>query len=436
VEGETDAYPTAGDLRDCLRRHGIVYGIKQDVLQLMVDSRRRGERTLVAEGEPAVAGAPARFELLIDTSSRGKPQVSEDGRVDLRNLNLVVNVEAGQPLVKKYPATRGREGKTVFGEPIEPRAGEDRPFHTGAGTKPSDDDPLLLVAQIDGAAVVGADGRVEVVTSEIISSDIDYTTGNISFTGDLTIRGTVRAGFSVNARGNLRIGGNVEESEVACTGNLEIAGGAVGAGEGVITAGGSFKARLVERFTVRAGADVHIVEDVVHSTILAQGSIRARSIIGGMISAGESIEAEEVGAVAETRTTLEAGGTAAAQEQKQELMKEIEEFSRQLSMTRQSQYALVRDAMDEKGAIGVLDEKALEELWRSRLEMEHRRALLMAQAEQIDEKLKRRAPAYIKIVRVLPNTFIRFGSLGKLIKSTLLNVIFTVEEDRIKSAKF
>ncbi len=435
-ESMRDMYPTRGDLRDSLRHRGIVFGIKEDILDFMAAGHICGERILVAEGQGPQPGEPGKLEFLFDTSSRGRPLESEDGSVDMRNLQMVINVSAGQPLVRRIAPTPGTQGRSVFGETIDAPVAREAEFRMGGGTKLAEEDPAVLVSAVDGAVVVSGGGYVEVIKSEIIPSDIDYTTGNVSFTGDLTIRGSVRAGFSVEAKGNLRIGGNVEEATVSCTGNLEIAGGAVGAGEGTLCCQGSLKARHIERFNVRAGRDVYVAEDAIHSIITAQGRIHAKIIVGGTASAGEGIEAEVVGAAAETRTVLDAGGTFAIMQEKQEIMKSVGALTIELTGCREAQFSLVEEALDEKGKMPAGDEEALEELWKRRCELEAHRAKLMERSTELDKKLADRPNAIIRVNKALPNTLIRFGHLGKLIKSTLLNVLFAVDQDRIKIAKF
>jgi uncharacterized protein len=421
-------------LRDTLKKHGIVLGIKQDTLALMAEVKLASERMLVAEGTPPQRGEDARLEVMVDTSGRGKPLEIADGRVDMRNIQLVINVSAGQPLLRRFPPGPGTPGKTVFGEAIAPPAGTDIALRGGAGTKISEKDPDLLVAAIDGAVTIGSDGVVDVEKTEVITSDIDYATGNVSFSGDLTIRGTVRAGFAVDAKGSLKIGGNVEETSVTCTGNLDIAGGAVGSGTGTLSCGGSLKVRHVERFIATAGKDVHILEDAILADINAKGNVRARTIMGGTIVAGGSIEAEAVGAAAETRTVLEAGSPHMLIQEKQGLETQIIELTSQLTACKEKQYVLVKDGLRADGSMGPLAVKELDALWPERRHLEKQRQEMAAKVESLDKSIRELPVSYVKAGRILPNTLIRFGPVGKLINSTLHNATLTVEDGRIRIA--
>jgi uncharacterized protein (DUF342 family) len=429
-------YPTVEEMVDCLHEHGIAFGINITVLEDMRQKKICNRRILVCEGVDPVAGENAGFEILVDTASRGKPQIDEDGRVDLRNIQLVINVDVGHPLLRKIPAGKGVDGKSVFGETVPARPGEDRLFPAGTGTKTAEDNPLILVAANDGAVIIAGDGRVEVIKSEVISGDVDYNTGNVSFTGDLSVRGAVRSGFSVDVKGNLHIGGNIEECNVHCTGNLDVRGGATGSGEGTITCGGSCRIRMVERVTLKSGSDITIQDSAIHSTIMAQGAITAKIIIGGSVYAGESIEAGIIGAAAGTRTTLDVGGTVDVLDRKQVLLKEKEAYDTELAIIRHSQFEIVNTSMDINGAIGALEEQTLGHLWQQRTDLEERADKLKREIHDIEEKMLKRPDPFVKAGKILPNTIIRFGPRTKLIKSVLMNVVLRVDEDRIKLLKY
>ena len=143
-----------------------------------------------------------------------------------------------------------------------------------------------------------------------------------------------------------------------------------------------------------------------------------------------------MGAAAETRTILDAGGTFVLREKKQKVLLHIDELTREMNGCAIAQYELVRDAMDAEGKLKSLDEETVQNLWRQRKDIEEQRKKLRAQVGAIDEQLAHLPPAVIKIGKVLPNTLVRFGSVGKLVKSTLLKIQFTIDGDRIKLTKF
>ncbi len=60
-----------------------------------------------------------------------------------------------------------------------------------------------------------------------IKTDLDISVGNISFFGDVHIKGNVMEGFSVNAGKNVKIDGSVFGGEITAGGNVTIVGGCI-----------------------------------------------------------------------------------------------------------------------------------------------------------------------------------------------------------------
>ena len=118
-------------------------------------------RIEVARGVPPRPGVPGHIQMLIDTSGMGKPKTLSDGRVDHRDLGLVVNVKKGTILARKIHPRPGTEGKSVFGKPIPVPPVSDVVLRPGVGTCISEADPDLLVADIDGALGVDDEGMLK-----------------------------------------------------------------------------------------------------------------------------------------------------------------------------------------------------------------------------------------------------------------------------------
>ena len=78
-----------------------------------------------------------------------------------------------------------------------------------------------------------------------IQGDVDYSTGNIDFSGDVHICGDVRENFTVHAQGTVTVDGLVEAATVEAGGDLVIARGVVGDGRALLKSNGCV--RLCER---------------------------------------------------------------------------------------------------------------------------------------------------------------------------------------------
>jgi uncharacterized protein len=408
-------YPSEQDLLGVLQSYKIVHGIDYEAVAGMVASRTCSRHVEVARGTPPQAGAPGRIEILVDISGKGRPKELEHGKVDHRDLRLIINLEKSTPLARRHPPVPGTPGMTVRGQPVPaPQSGDIR-LPAGRGTEIDPNDPDLLVAAIAGGLSIVPGGLIEVRDQKTIRHDIDYATGNVSFTGDLYITGTVRAGFTVEATGSILIGGNVEDAVLRAGGDLEIAGAVVGSGKGSLEAAGTVHVRLVENFSIKSGKDILVDEDVLHSTFVAEGSIKARSFIGGLICALNGIEAEAIGSTAECRTTVDIGMRYARTQQRYELLRKLAHMTGEMASCRQQMFIIVRDGMNEHGVIQGEVLENLAQMKKRKVEFKKITEKLQADIERIESMETAKVTPFITAQTVYPNTVVKLGKNDRMI---------------------
>lgn len=430
-EALRDNYPSIEQLKQHLKQHKIVFGIKEDALQRMTAQSICNKRVCVAHGTQFQRGIAGYIEILLDTSKTGVPQLRENGSVDHKELHHVINVVKGDALLRRVPPQYGTEGMTVFGKPVPAPLPEDAVLYEGPGTKISEHDTDLLVAAFDGAATFYPDGTVEVRTHKIINGNIDYTTGNLTFSGDLHIKGNVRQGFSVKAEGNLTIEGDVEDSFLTSGGTIRISRGTSGAGNGIISCEGSLYVRHIENFTVNAQKDIFVADTILHSSVTTQKSITAKTIIGGQISFGHSLHAESIGAVSETKTVLKIGILHLLFQQKKLLHEKLNELQPQIHSNKEAMYVLVRESMDDNGQIPQSGLVELELLKQKEEKIISQIKELKEHLEKIEKESALNVPHEIKASVIFPNTIIRFGLQEKIIKEKLQHVVVRFIDDNI-----
>lgn len=428
-------YPTVDDLIDALKDNGVITGVDREALVLMEKRLVCNTFVEVARGIAPTAGTPGSIEVLIDVSQKGKPRVLPGGKVDHRDISYVVNVRKGTPLVKHLPPIPGKDGCNVFGKPVAAPPLKDLPLSRGKGAVVLLTDPNVLVADINGAVVVHPDGKVDVVDEKIISGNIDYSTGNVHFSGNLKVNGTVRAGFEIDAEGDCFIAGNVEDAKITSLGDIEILGGAVGQSKGMLKCAGSLKIRHIANFSVLAGGDIFILEDALHCAISSEGNIKAKSVVGGTVAAWKAIEAETIGTEAEAKTIVDLGGKYVLMQRKYALLKELADVTGHIGTVKEGIFKLVRDEMDPAGE---LSDGALERC--GALKKKHRVNIkrcsdVQAEMETLDKKLGGNSIPFVKASTVYPNTLIKFGGVEKLINEKLVRARITVDGEKIVVGK-
>ena len=422
VPPEMTRFPSCSELHSLLVRRGVIFGINEQILTQISSGKTREYRIEVARGVPPKPGIPGRIEILVDISGMGKPKVLSDGRVDHRDIGLLLNVRKGDSLARRIPPQPGTEGRTVFGKSIQAPPVADVSLQKGPGTVISPADPNLLIAELDGALIIDPSGCIEVRTEKVIRGDVDYSTGNVVFSGDLLILGTIRSGFAVDNKGSLKVSGNIEDAIVRCTGNLEVDGGVIGAGNGTIQSGGSIRARHAENFSITAEGDICIVESMLHCVVSSGGKVKSKLLVGGMVTAGE-VYADTIGSTAETRTIVDIGRMQLLIQERYALLKRLGQITTELVSHKQQLFSLVRDGLDEHGMLSPEQEKRLDSLREKTVESISNSRFVQARIEEI-EKLEHEQNFEPGIVAgtVFPNTLVKYGSGERLIMEKISNV--------------
>ncbi len=297
-------------VKPALAEKNISFGINEDSIKEALEEKNWGFKILVAEGKPPVNGKDAKIIYKFPLpSERTGPKIDEKGNVNYYDLGLIHNVKMGQLLVEKIPGDDGNPGTSVLGTEIPARKGKDIRLPRGNNTV-ADEDELNLFATIDGHVSI-ADSKVIVNPVLTIARDVDFSTGDIDFVGNVCINGNVNSGFKVNSGGDIEIRGFIDGAEVTAAGSILVKGGITGCMKTLIKAKDSIYAHFVENSRLDAGRDVAVREAIMQSYIKAGGNItvsgRKALIVGGIIQAGREVEARVMGSQLATQTIIEVG---------------------------------------------------------------------------------------------------------------------------------
>ena len=141
-------------------------------------------------------------------------------------------------------------------------------------------------------------------------SDVDTSTGNIDYAGNVCVLGNVKAGFMVRAEGDVEVRGVVENSFIEASGNVTIARGMNGMGKGTIIAGGNVISKFIENAKVTAGGYVH-AEAILHSDVIAKGEVTVTGkkgfITGGSVRTPATVSCKIIGSTMGVPTDIEVG---------------------------------------------------------------------------------------------------------------------------------
>ena len=338
----------------------VTFGIDQEAVNRLSAPENILTLQKLASCVPPVPGEDGRTEEHFPRTV-GTPQLVENdqGIVYFDNLNWLTHIDAGTVICDIVQPTQGKPGTNIQGNPI-------RPYNGKRAALPKGDNVILneegtsLVAKVDGQ-ISFRDGKFHVNNVIVIKGDVDLSTGSIDVQGDVVIHGTVRAGFTVNASGNVTIGGLVEGSQITAGGSVMVGRGMNGNVTGSITAGQDVVCKYMENATVHVWGDVRM-DSIVNCDISARGKVVVKSgrgiIVGGTVRAMGGIEAKVIGNRAGRLTILSIGPTPWFLREKAKIEEELEKIQQEIYLNQGTNAAALYQ-MKEKPLKKTMEEMEL-----------------------------------------------------------------------------
>lgn len=294
-----------------ISKAGVKTGIDEEKIKEMIGNKIYDRTVIIATGRPAEHGKDGYYKFFFDVDymKNNKPMVREDGSVDYF-IKKFEKVSKDDKLAEYYEPTKGNFGFDVCGKLLIPKPGKPMPKLRGKGFRSSDDGKEFFAA---------IDGKVEYCNYDLnvsniydVKGDVDLSTGNIDFNGDITISGCVRSGVTIHAMGNIFIAGYVEDATLISNKDIILQNGVNAKGNGRIEAQGNISARFFENANLMAKGDIKC-DYMLNTTALAFGKIylegRMGSIIGGEITGVMGVEAISCGNNTNSKTVLRVGST-------------------------------------------------------------------------------------------------------------------------------
>ncbi len=319
-------------IEQSLKEKGVAFGVDEGLLNRLPDSRERYFRLFTAaKGREAVQGKDGYIVDYFKRSMQRQIEVDEHDRVDYASLNLVQSAEEGAVICEAVPPTKAVAGRTVFDQEISGKDGKAATLPKGQNTEISKDGSKLLASKSGRVEFSGRAFQVKPTMN--VEKNVDYSTGNINFVGDVHIRGDVLSGFQVKSMGNITVDGVVEAGVVEAGGDLIIAKGIVGDQEAIIRSKRNVYTKYLEHGIVHVRGSL-ITDCILHSDVYCDGEVQVTSgrgaIIGGLIRAARGIKANIVGSKSESNTTIILGGQPCADFERTLLLEEIEDLENEM----------------------------------------------------------------------------------------------------------
>lgn len=312
---------TADGIRNALKANNVVFGLRDDVINTIAKEKKYSQKLCVAVAQLPIDGVSGSITYKYEKKVEGAPTENERGFVDYKDLGLIRVIRTGDVIADITLPTEGEPGTDVRGGKIAQYPGKKAQFTVGPNTKITDDE-LHIVATVDGQLVF-RNNAFAVDTTVVINGNVDASIGNISFIGDVIIKGNVCEGFKVSSNTNITVSGGVNGATLEAGGNITIKQGCVFA---KITCHGNVSALFCERSSINCDGDIS-AQNYVICDIYCAGELTTKasngSLIGGKYTILNSLEASNIGSKTYTPTDITLGDNAILADEKVQLEMKI-----------------------------------------------------------------------------------------------------------------
>jgi hypothetical protein len=217
-----------------LLRNRVRYGVKKDLIEEIVKNNKSGN-FLIAAGKEVIKGEDAKIE-----------PVEKDERTLSHDFNCITSFSVGEIVAEKIPAVPGKDGINVQQERIKAPSVKDYQLTAGNGIKLIKNNMKAVALEAGRPKIEKKKDKFEIsiVPQYVVNGDIDKTTGNIKYEGDLIVQGGIFDYFDVRIGNNLQVKKSIAGCKASVDGDVLVKENIV---HSEITAGLFMPAKLIEK---------------------------------------------------------------------------------------------------------------------------------------------------------------------------------------------
>ncbi len=399
---------TLEDVMKEINTTGVTFGIKKDVVADMVERGIYDKKTIIATGIEPVDGIDGYIEYFYEPSSDLAPKTAEFDEVDYKNLGLVKNIYKDTPILKVVKPQEGTDGMDVSGLVITPMPPKSATCKVGGGTI-LDEETGELRAAVDGNLTWEKD-HFNVAEDLIIKENIDVSTGNIDFIGNVIVKGEVRENYTVKSGKNITVNGSVIGATLIADGDVNLSMGCINTD---VIARGNVKIAFCEGSKIQCDGDI-MSASFIMCDVFCGGKLSAITgkgvIVGGKYTAIEGMTANIIGSETYTKTRITLGNGAVLNEEKLDQQGRIRELEIQINKLIQV-VELLQAHKKTTGQLSPDREAMLSSAIRTRFTNQKEIKQRMVRISQLEELLAESQELYVVAKKTLwPGVTIRIDS--------------------------
>ena len=411
---------------------GVKYGIDEAALTELIDEKKYGVETLVAQGTEPVDGKDGYYDYNFNCNFDKKPLMRPDGTVDYWSVKSIESVVQDQVIAEYHPCVEGMDGKTVTGKPIPAKRGREQLPLKGKGFERKDDN--TYVALMSGKIETQND-RVVILPVHELSGNADLSSGNIDFHGDVVIHGSVESGVIVKASGTITVDGIVEACTLEAGKDIILRSGMLGGNKASVKTKGSITAKFFEFTRIECAGDIR-ADVLMDCQVQCFGKIimngKRGSIIGGLTHGVCGIEVTTLGNDAEKKTVIMAGASPEGYAKLRQLEKTIQELSQGLAQIEEGLRKF--EELEKARGVSYKDDPRRVTLLRIKIRDTATLAHSKEEAKQLRNLIESASGACVTVLRgTYPGAVIQIEDTKLLVQNYVKAAEFYKLQDKIKT---
>ena len=278
----------------------------------------------VALGTEPVHGIDGTVDWFVDNESDTSQQTQSTSMSHYEKSAFVM-VSKDDVLGKCIKAEAGVDGRDVTGKTV--------PAKEPINCKFQFEETLIVTPKNEIIAgtcgVLKRENNIALIEELLIVDDnVDFSTGNISFNGDIEIKRDIRDRFVVEATGNITVLGFIEDASIKCGGDLTINKGFAGRTRADATVTGSLKSHYLDNVDIEVHKDLEIKKEAINSRLTIHGKVScpSASIIGGSLTTTKQIDIATLGSEGNVTTQIILGNVPRLQPLADQLTNYVQQF--------------------------------------------------------------------------------------------------------------
>ncbi|WP_026491227.1 MULTISPECIES: DUF342 domain-containing protein [unclassified Butyrivibrio] len=396
-------------------------GVSRKAIEEMIESKKYGKKTLVAQGKLPVNGEDAYYEFLIKLSEEILPDMGSGESADFSKVKVFDEVKLGDKLAVYHPATAGEDGFDVTGKLLKAKAGKGKPILKGQGFMLLSD-KKTYVSSLAGVGRIQK-GEIRIDKAKIYDSLINVKE-KIVCDGTIWVKGDVDNVY-IEAKGDVVVDGSVSCADIHAGGRVVVRKSVVGNvnDRSSISAGGLVAAAHLDTTNVKCKGDL-ISNDCMNCNVSADGKVLMLGekglISGGVVTSLRGVETAVLGSKSVKDTVVRTGITEELDYEYQSLLRNVSRIYQELKVYEQ-----------QRGKLAQFNDNTNKQALQLKIKVNAESAIKEAELEKLNIRKKtiEAEMESVKDAKVIVSRLVFIGTSVK-IGNRMLRVHETLESPR------